>query len=245
MLEQVWWAAHRASSFPGWIWFQAFAIVLGAGLVTRRDGRLLLPFAAGVALAATGATVLGCGTEWLAWMRSGGPRPEIEIAGFGAIGGLVLGHVVVARARRHSGRRALDALAAPLGRPSHVAWGLAYPTWTPAFRAQLDAGLIEASATRTLPVHPTQLYEVGLGLAILLAALTSGRPRRAGDRFAAAALTYAAGRMAIDVFRGDLTRSGALGLTAKQALALTMTGAVIAWRFSATSSSSLSGGRRS
>ena len=253
MLEHVWWAAHRATWFPGWIWFQAVAIVVGALLVARRDERLVLPYVTGVALAATCAVALGCGAEWAAWIGAGGrgPLPEIEIAGFGAIGGLVFGDALVARARGYSARRALDALAAPLGamiaiarsgcffagcdfgKPTLVPWGLAYPRWTPAFRAQLDAGLIDATATRTLPVHPTQLYEAVLGLLILVAALVTGAPRRAGDRFTAAILTYAAGRLGIDVFRGDLGRGGSLGLTATQALALAATGAVIAWRFSA------------
>ena len=267
MLEHVWWAAHRATWFPGWFWFQAVASVTGGLLVARQEERLVLPFATGVALAATCAIVLGCGAEWAAWIGAGGrgPLPEIEIAGFGAIGGLVFGDVLVARARGYSARRALDVLAAPLGamiaiartgcffagcdfgKPTRVAWGLAYPTWTPAFRAQLDAGLIDASATRTLPVHPTQLYEVALGLVILGAALISRTPRRAGDRFTAAMLTYAAGRMFIDVFRGDLTRGGALGLTATQALALATTGAVIAWRLSAAAQrpKEVSGGRPS
>jgi len=267
MLEDGWWAAHRAAWFPGWIWFQLVAIVVGAILVTRRDVRLALPFATGVALAAACAIVLGCGAEWLAWMRSGGhgPLPEIEIAGFGALGGLVFGSVLVARARGYSGRSVLDALAAPLGamiaiartgcffagcdfgRATDAAWGLSYPRWTPAFRAQLDGGLIDARAMRTLPVHPTQLYEALLGLVILGAALLSGRPRRTGDRFAAAALTYAAGRMAIDVFRGDLTHGGALGLTATQALALAATGAVVAWRVSTATrpGPEINGGRRS
>lgn len=253
MLEHVWWAAHRATWFPGWFWFQVVAMVVGALLVARRDERLVLPYVTGVALAATCAIALGCGAEWLAWLSGGGrgPLPEIEIAGFGAIGGLVFGDVLVARARGFSARRALDVLAAPIGamiaiartgcffagcdfgKPTHAPWGLAYPTWTPAFRAQFDAGLIDATATRTLPVHPTQLYEVALGLVILVAALVTRAPRRAGDRFTAAMLTYAAGRLGIDVFRGDLAHGGALGLTATQALALATTGAVIAWRLTA------------
>ncbi|CAN5902393.1 hypothetical protein BH11MYX4_BH11MYX4_52580 [soil metagenome] len=268
MLEQVWWAARAAPWFPGWIWFQAVAVVVGALLLAKRSGAgLLLPFLAGVALAAASAVALGCGTEWVAWAKRGGhgPLPELEIAGFGALLGLVVGHVVLARARGLSGRRALDALAAPIGamiavarsgcffagcdfgKPTNAAWALAYPRWTPAFRAQLDAGLVGAAANRTLPVHPTQLYEVIVGLVILVAALAAGPPRRDGDRFAAAALTYAAGRMLVDVFRGDLARGGSLGLTSTQALALALTGAVVAWRFAAGPSRSgrVSGGRPS
>jgi phosphatidylglycerol:prolipoprotein diacylglycerol transferase len=253
MLEHAWWAAHAAPWFPGWMWFQAVAIVVGALLLVVRGGpRLFVAYAVGVVLAGACAIALGSGAAWLAWAEHGarGPLPELEIAGFGAIAGLVLGYVLVARARAIDTARALDVLAAPIGAmiaiartgcffagcdfgtPATLPWALAYPPMTPAFRAQLDAGLLDASAARTLPVHPTQLYEAAIGLVVLVAALVTGRPQRAGDRFAAAALTYAAGRIAVDVFRGDLARGGALGLTTTQALALVLTGAVVAWRFS-------------
>ena len=269
MLEQVWWGARAAPWFPGWIGFQAVAVAVGALLLARQSGpRMLLPFLSGVALAAVSAVALGCGGAWVTWAVGDrhGALPELEIAGFGALTGLVIGYAGVARARGVSGPRALDALAAPLGamiavaragcffagcdfgKPTHAAWALAYPRWTPAFRAQLDAGLISPTATRTLPVHPTQLYEVLVGLIVLVAALTSGSPRRAGDRFAAAALTYAAGRMLVDMLRGDLARGGSLGLTSTQALALAVTGAVIAWRVvtpGPARSASVSGGRPS
>ena len=275
MLEHLWWQARAAQWFPGWMGFQAVAIVVGALLVVGRGGqRLLVPYAVGVVLAAAGGVALGSFDAWAAWLgaRAGarGPMPEIEIAGFGAIAGLVLGHVLVSRARGFTAGRALDALAAPIGAmvaiartgcffagcdfgaPTTQPWGLAYPPFTPAFRAQLDAGLIQASAMRTLPVHPTQLYEAGIGLVMLVAALATGRPRREGDRFAAATLTYAAGRLVVDVFRGDLARGGALGLTTTQALALGLTGAVVACRLSTAQrrapprdDRALSGGRRS
>ena len=260
MLEHAWWAARAASWFPGWLSFQAVAVVVGALLAVRGGGRrLLVPYAVGVVLAAAGALALGSGGTWGAWARSGarGPLPELEIAGFGAIAGLVIGYVVVARARGIAARPALDTLAAPLGamiaiartgcffagcdfgRPTSLPLSLAYPPVTPAFRAQLDAGLIQASAARTLPVHPTQLYEAAVGLVVLLVAVgAAGRLRRAGDRFVAAALIYAAGRMLVDVFRGDLTRGGSLGLTTTQALALALMGAMVAWRFSAAPPSS-------
>lgn len=256
MLEHLWWAAHAARWFPGWMWFQAVATVVGALLVVRSGGqRLFAPYAFGVVLAVAGAIALGSFGAWAAWATAPagarGAMPELEIAGFGAIGGLVAGHVLFSRARGIAAGRALDALAAPVGAMIAVArtgcffagcdfgaptthpWGLAYPAFTPAFRAQVDAGLIQASAARTLAVHPTQLYEAGVGLVVLVAALAAGRPQREGDRFAAAALTYAAGRLFVDLFRGDLARGGALGLTTTQALALALAGGVVAWRFSA------------
>ena len=251
LVDSVWTRAHAAPLFPGWALFQLAAVLLGGLLVLREGGhRLVAPFALGVLLAVVGALALGSGGEWLSWLS--GPRtspwPEIEIAGFGALFGLLAGHVLGARARRVSAARALDVLAPAIGgmiavaragcffagcdfgRPTTVTWALRYPTMTPAFRAQLDAGLIQASAAQTLPVHPTQLYEVCVGLVVLAVTLRMRPPRREGDRFVVAALLYAFGRIAVDVFRGDLARGGALGLTVTQGLAIALVGVVVAWR---------------
>jgi phosphatidylglycerol:prolipoprotein diacylglycerol transferase len=236
---------------PGWAWFQIAAVVLGGLLVWRK--RLVVPYASGVVLAVLGAVALGSAGEWIMWLERGarGPIPELEIAGFGALAGLVGGHVLVARARGITMARALDGLAPSVGAmiavarigcffagcdfgtPSRLPWALRYPPMTPAFRAQLDTGLLQGGATSTLPVHPTQLYEALLGAVVLVAALALRSPRREGDRFALVVLIYAAGRIVVDVFRGDLAHGGALGLTTTQGLALALVGLVVAWRANA------------
>jgi prolipoprotein diacylglyceryltransferase len=234
-----------------WVLFQLTAVVLGGLLVLREGGhRLVAPYALGVLLSIAGAVALGSGGAWAAWLSGPrtGPAPELEIAGFGALFGLLAGHVVGARARGVSAARALDVLAPSIGamiavarvgcffagcdfgRPTALPWGVRYPAMTPAFRGQLEARLIESSASQTLPVHPTQLYEACLGLLVLVLALRVRSPRRDGDRFVLAACVYAVGRMVIDVFRGDLARGGALGMTVTQGLALALVGLVIAWR---------------
>ena len=251
LVERVWAYAHTASWFPGWALFQLVAVVLGGLLVSREGGhRLVAPYALGVLLALLGAVALGSGGEWAAWVSGPrtGPLPELEIAGFGALFGLLAGHLIGARARRVSVARALDVLAPSIGimiavarigcffagcdfgRPTSVPWALRYPAMTPAFRAQLDAGLIQASASQTLPVHPTQLYEACIGLLVLAVTLRVRSPRRDGDRFVLAVLLYAAGRIVVDVFRGDLARGGTFGLTVTQGLAIALLGLVIAWR---------------
>lgn len=250
LVESVWAVAHTASWFPGWVVFQIAAVLLGGLLVLREGGhRLVMPYALGVLLAVLGAVALANGGEWARWLSGPrtGPSPEIEIAGFGALFGLLVGHVAGARARLVSMARALDVLAPSMGimitvarlgcffagcdfgRPTSVPWALRYPTVTPAFRAQLDAGLVHVTASQTLPVHPTQLYEACVGLVVLAATLRMRPPKREGDRFVLAALLYAAGRIVVDVFRGDLARGGTFGLTATQGLALALIGAVIAW----------------
>ena len=251
VVERVWVTAHAASWFPGWVVFQMAAVVLGGLLVLREGGhRLVAPYALGVLLAVIGAVALGSGGEWVAWASGtrAGALPELEIAGFGALFGLLAGHVAGARARRVSMARALDVLAPSIGmmvavarlgcffagcdfgRPTGMPWGLRYPAMTPAFRAQLDAGLISAGAAQTLPVHPTQLYEAAVGALIFVATMRLRSPRRDGDRFVLAVLLYAAGRIVVDVLRGDLARGGMLGLTVTQGLAVALVGLVIAWR---------------
>lgn len=250
IVERIWWAAHAASWFPSWTLFQIAAVIAGALFVLREGGhRLVVPYVVGVLLAMVGAVGLGGGGEWARWLSGGlvGPMPELEIAGFGALGGLVIGHVVVARARGVTVGRALDVLAPSIGVMIAVArcgcffagcdfgapaeglpWALRYPVMTPAFRVQVDAHLLASDATMTLPVHPTQLYEVVVGLCVVAAVFALRKPRRAGDRFALAITVYAIGRFVVDTMRGDLAHGGAFGMTITQGLALVVVGIVVA-----------------
>jgi phosphatidylglycerol---prolipoprotein diacylglyceryl transferase len=255
IVERVWWMAHAAPWFPSWAFFQIAAVMVGGLLVLRGGGvRFVGAYLSGVVLAMLGAIALGSGAAWLGWIGRGGtgPMPELEIAGFGALAGLAVGHIAVSRARGCSIGRSLDVLAVPIGAmiafarlgcffagcdfgsPTRVPWGLGYPPMTPAFKAQVEAGLLHAEAARTLPVHPTQLYEAAIGLLVIgtvlaLCARRGARPP-AGERFAMAVVVYAVGRILVDVLRGDLVRGGALGLTVTQSLALALIGFALAWR---------------
>jgi phosphatidylglycerol---prolipoprotein diacylglyceryl transferase len=241
-METLWPLAHR--ELPWWS-FQLLAIAVGALVILRAARRALPAYGAGVVLAAIGGGLFGCGGAWLRFAISGGAPPDLEVAGFGALAGLFLGFVLVAR-RRMQLAPALDALALAVGpmltvarlgcfvagcdfgAPTNVAWALRYPHWTPAFREQLARGLIAEAAPSTLPVHPTQLYEAMLGLALFAVAL---RCRR--RRWAAVVALYAAGRFGIDFLRGDLAR-GLLWLTASQWLAVATVGLVIGLTFDAS-----------
>lgn len=241
IVETIWSAAHASWWAPRWEVFQLAAVVAGAVAVAARDGRLLRPYAVGVTLAAMGAVVLGSGSAWASFVARGGRDglPELEVAGFGALAGLVAGYAttVWVASGRTSVLVALDALApatglmtalarigcffagCDFGAPSSVPWALRYPAMTPAFRAQLDAGLVRATDTHTLPVHPTQLYEALAGLGVLAIAVAWNRRHRARSRagscFVVAMLAYVGARFGIDFLRGDLAR-GALGLTTTQ-----------------------------
>jgi phosphatidylglycerol:prolipoprotein diacylglycerol transferase len=160
-----------------------------------------------------------------------------ELMAYGALGGLVLTYAALARIRGVEPAVALD-LAAPslgilvffarigcfvagcdFGAVTHVPWAVHYPSETAAFKHHLDGGLILPTDSVSLPVHPAQLYEAAVGLVMIAAALTAQRRHRrrhrgssrgpAGSLFAATAIAYAAGRIFVELFRGDVR--GALG----------------------------------
>ncbi len=90
------------------------------------------------------------------------------------------------------------------GRPTSLPWGITYGPNTPAMAAQREAGLVASDAVRTLPVHPTQAYEILVGLAMIgVAVLVERRGAKPGAVFAASAGTYAAMRFAVEGARGD------------------------------------------
>ncbi len=81
-----------------------------------------------------------------------------------------------------------------------------------AYLDHLRRGLVTASQERSLPVHPTQLYEVALELAIFaLLGYWLTRRRRAGDVAWAYPVLYGAGRFVYEFFRGDTEPIPALG----------------------------------
>jgi hypothetical protein len=81
--------------------------------------------------------------------------------------------------------------------------------------------LIPAGRAASLPVHPTQLYEALLGLAIAGIAIYTRRGKRsAGDRFLLGAVAYAVGRLVIETLRGDAGRGIYAGLSSGQIFSL-------------------------
>ena len=124
------------------------------------------------------------------------------------------------------------------GMPTARAWGVRFPRdrvlgpglpvgWSPAWEqhyrtgASLGGETVTAASAWSLPVHPTQLYESALGLAlfVLLLALRRRRPFP-GAVFLALVAGYGLGRAAIEAFRGDALRGLVLGLPTSQFLGL-------------------------
>ena len=141
---------------------------------------------------------------------------------YGALFGVAAACAGVARLRGLSPRGILDALAPSLGllvmfgrlgclfagcdfgMRTSLPWAVVYPRGMPAYEDHLHAGTIDAGALFSQSVHPTQLYESLLGLAMFLVARARlGAKAREGSSFAYVMAVYALGRFGIERLRGD------------------------------------------
>lgn len=116
------------------------------------------------------------------------------------------------------------------GKVTSVPWAVRFPSGSPAWKDQIRAGLLPADRLESLPVHPTQLYEAGLGLVIIGVTLWIARRTWAregsGRVFLAFAATYSIGRIAIETLRGDLGRGIYFGLSSGQIFSLCVLAAI-------------------
>lgn len=93
------------------------------------------------------------------------------------------------------------------GHVTDVPWGIRFPARSMAFGQHYERGLVDATATASLPVHPTQLYDSLAGL-VLFAALVFVRHRKRyhGQVLIWWMLLYPLLRSTIELFRGDTER---------------------------------------
>lgn len=106
------------------------------------------------------------------------------------------------------------------GRVTSGPLGLRFPADSPAAQAHAALGWVPAHSP-SLPVHPTQLYEVGLAaVATLLALRPLRQGRRDGQAFRVWLMSYAIGRFLLESLRGDPSRGLYLGLSSAQWLSL-------------------------
>lgn len=102
------------------------------------------------------------------------------------------------------------------GVPTARAWGVRFPRGSLAAVDHARHGFVHVGAP-SLPVHPTQLYEAGLGLfAAALAAIAIALGRRNGQAFATFLACYATGRFMLEFLRGDQERGRLLALSTAQ-----------------------------
>lgn len=106
------------------------------------------------------------------------------------------------------------------GRVTAGPLGVRFPGGSPASMDHAAAGWIPDGA-QSLPVHPTQLYEAGVGaIASIVASIWLARGYRDGRAFATWIAAYAVGRFLIEFIRGDSSRGIYAGLSSAQFVSL-------------------------
>ena len=175
-------------------------------------------------------------------------RPHLHWSGMTSFWGYLAGAAAVALVCRREGlslARVGDLSAIPIGvalvfartgcflagcdygKVSSVPWAMRFPAGSPAWRDHVRSGLIPADRAQSLPVHPTELYEALLGIAIVAIAVVvarrahrARRQRKDGEAFLLVAATYAIGRLVIETMRGDAGRGIYAGLSSGQIFSL-------------------------
>lgn len=94
------------------------------------------------------------------------------------------------------------------GKVCNLPWSVSFPPDSPVFRSQVQRGLISINQTGSLPVHPTQLYEILFGI-VMLIVLTQlyRRSLLKGCLFFIYFTGYSIFRFLIEFFRGDVRES--------------------------------------
>ncbi len=114
------------------------------------------------------------------------------------------------------------------GSPHDGSCAVAFPRHSFAWHRQYDLGLVETPAA-TLPVHPVQLYEAGLALALYALLLVIHRKRRhLGATTVAYLMLYPVARFGLEFLRGD-ARATLAGWTVAQFVSILLfaSGAVL------------------
>lgn len=168
---------------------------------------------------------------------------------YGGLIGAIIAAVIYLRARRLGVAECFDilmpslALGHAIGRigcllngccfgamaPPSLPWAVVFPEGSVAHSHQLyEAGVVPPGCAWSLPVHPTQIYEVCAELGIFFA-LTAYLPRKRfnGEVFWLYLLLYGAARFAIEFFRGDnpaVARIAGFSMSSPQLASLAMAG---------------------
>jgi phosphatidylglycerol---prolipoprotein diacylglyceryl transferase len=227
-----------------WIFFSAAALVamaIGAWQV-QRGGLSLLRAAWAVALAVGLGLVVGHWVSLAFHPERVVEQPELVFllyrggfSSFGVYGGAVLGLLVGtgslfwAYADRLAPGLLIGAAVArtaclwngcDFGRRGEAAWTWAQAPGTPAFKHQVNLGILDPHAAQALPTHPFALYEALPVLLVGLAALAFPQlfGRVTGRRAAGCAALYCAVRAVAEHWRGDVAPT--FGITTMQLMCL-------------------------
>jgi len=112
------------------------------------------------------------------------------------------------------------------GVPTGLPWALAFAAHSPPWRAHLERGWIDATATVSLPVHPLQIY-FGLASGLILLVLVRLRRRAAaGVLLPSFLLLDGTAKLGLESLRLEYRAALQLAAAAQTLLAL----ALLAWR---------------
>jgi phosphatidylglycerol:prolipoprotein diacylglycerol transferase len=106
-------------------------------------------------------------------------------------------------------------------------WALVFPGSSPASDWQAKAGLLSHHLERSLPVHPTQIYESAAAFAISAFGVLylHGRKRYDGQVFVFFLGAYGAARFGLEFLRSD--DRGGIGLSTSQWISLLLIGGAV------------------
>jgi phosphatidylglycerol---prolipoprotein diacylglyceryl transferase len=107
------------------------------------------------------------------------------------------------------------------GRPWDGPWAIQFPHGSSAFHQHVAEGRLPSTAARSLPIHPTQVYESLVGASLLGLVMFVRRHRRAaGEALAAFAMSYAVLRYFLETLRADSHRGAVGPLSTSQLIAI-------------------------
>jgi len=108
------------------------------------------------------------------------------------------------------------------------AFGLSFPSGSPASQAQAKLGELASERMVSHPVHPTQIYESAVSFAIAAFCLlyVHGRKRYDGQVFVSFLGLYAIGRFVLEFWRAD-DRGAMFGLSTSQLIGVALLGLAI------------------
>ena len=103
------------------------------------------------------------------------------------------------------------------GRLSDVPWAIRFPKDAPAWKDHVALHGLSPEAAWSLPVHPTQIYEMLAGLSLFGLLMLLRRVRKfSGQVFLGGVLGYGILRPIIEIFRGDDDRGNVGSLSTSQ-----------------------------
>lgn len=114
-----------------------------------------------------------------------------------------------------------------------LAWAVQFPKDSPAWAEQLKQHLIDNTATHSLPVHPTQIYEMFVGLTLFGLTMLVRRYRTfSGQMFVSFTMGYAVLRFYLETLRADEQRGNIGSLSTSQFIGIVtfvLAGALYIW----------------